>query len=145
MVRTKQAASRLKTTVRHKPRTRVRSRKAPLRPGEKAVRDIRTYQRSTNLLIPRMAFQRLVREVTMEFAHGLRFQVSAMEALQEAAEAYLVELFGKTDQCARHARRITIMDKDMRLVLNILDRGLCSTSSSSESSADTMRRSKSHD
>ncbi|XP_037456862.1 histone H3.3-like [Triticum dicoccoides] len=63
------------------------------RPGTVALREIRKYQKSTELLIRKLPFQRLVREITQDFKTDLRFQSHAMLALQEAAEAYLVGLF----------------------------------------------------
>ncbi|KAG6886124.1 histone H3.1 [Termitomyces sp. T159_Od127] len=86
------------------------------RPGTVALREIRRYQQSTELLIPKVAFQRLVREVAQDFRYGLRFQTSAISALQEAAEAYLVDLFQDTNLAAIHARRVTIMPRDIALV-----------------------------
>ncbi|CAG2121266.1 unnamed protein product, partial [Medioppia subpectinata] len=79
------------------------------RPGEAALRDIRYYQKNTELLIRRAPFQRLVREISQEMKDGYRFQTSAVMALQEAAEAYLVGLFEDTNLCAIHANRVTIM------------------------------------
>ncbi|EGT34536.1 hypothetical protein CAEBREN_26317 [Caenorhabditis brenneri] len=89
------------------------------RPGTVALRDIRRYQRSTELLIRKLPFQRLVREISQELMIDLRFQTSAVMALQEAAEAYLVGLFEDTNLCAIHAKRVTIMPKDMRLARRI--------------------------
>lgn len=89
------------------------------RPGTVALRDIRKYQGSASLLIPRIAFQRLVREVTSDFKSDLRFQSAALECLQEAAEAYLVGLMEDTNLCAIHAKRVTIMVKDMLLAKRI--------------------------
>jgi histone H3 len=89
------------------------------RPGTVALRDIRKYQHSTSLLIPRLAFQRLVREVSSDFKSDLRFQSAALECLQEAAEAYLVGLMEDTNLCAIHAKRVTIMVKDMLLAKRI--------------------------
>ena len=90
------------------------------RPGTVALREIRKYQKTTELLIKKAPFQRLVREVTLEFvAATTRFQSTALLALQEAAEAYLVGLFEDTNLCAIHAGRITIMPKDMRLAQRI--------------------------
>jgi histone H3 len=84
-----------------------------------ALREIRRYQRSTDLLIRKAAFQRLVREVAQDFKADLRFQSSAILALQEAAEAYLVSLFEDTNLCAIHAKRVTILPKDMQLARRI--------------------------
>ncbi|KAI9321392.1 histone 3 subunit [Dichotomocladium elegans] len=63
------------------------------KPGTVALREIRRYQKSTELLIRKLPFQRLVREIAQDFKTDLRFQSSAIGALQEAAEAYLVSLF----------------------------------------------------
>ncbi len=85
------------------------------RPGTVALREIRRYQKTTDLLIRKMPFQRLVREVAQDFKSDLRFQSSAILALQEAAEAYLVSLFEDSNLCAIHAKRVTVMSKDMQL------------------------------
>jgi len=79
------------------------------------LREIRRYQKSTDLLIRKLPFQRLVREIAQDFKNDLRFQGSAVLALQEAAEAYLVGLFEDTNLCAIHAKRVTIMPKDIQL------------------------------
>ena len=81
------------------------------RPGTVALREIRRYQKTTELLIRKLPFQRLVREIAQEFKTDLRFQGSAVLALQEAAEAYLVGLFEDTNLCAIHAKRVTIMPR----------------------------------
>ncbi|OWK13444.1 hypothetical protein Celaphus_00014534 [Cervus elaphus hippelaphus] len=75
------------------------------RPGTVALREIRRYQKSTELLIRKLPFQRLVREIAQDFKTDLRFQSSAVMALQEACEAYLVGLFEDTNLCAIHAKR----------------------------------------
>ena len=89
------------------------------RPGTVALRDIRKYQKSTELLIRKLPFQRLVREIAQDFMSDLRFQGAAVLALQEASEAYLVELFEDTNLCAIHARRVTIMPKDVQLARRV--------------------------
>lgn len=89
------------------------------RPGTVALREIRRYQKSTELLIRRLPFQRLAREIAQEFKTDLRFQSTAVLALQEACEAYLVGLFEDTNLCAIHAKRVTIMPKDMQLARRI--------------------------
>jgi histone H3 len=76
--------------------------------GTVALREIRHYQRSTELLIRKLPFQRLVREVAEGFKSDLRFQSTAIGALQEAVEAYLLSLFADTNMCAIHAKRVTI-------------------------------------
>ena len=85
------------------------------RPGTVALREIRRYQKSSELLIRRMPFQRLVREIAQVHNLYLRFQSSAILALQESAEAYLVGLLEDSNLCAIHAKRVTIMPKDMQL------------------------------
>ena len=89
------------------------------RPGTSALREIKKLQKSTELLIRKLPFARLVREIAQDFKTDLRFQQPAIGALQEAAEAYLVGLFEDTNLCAIHARRITIMPKDIQLARRI--------------------------
>jgi len=90
------------------------------RPGTVALREIRKYQKSTELLIRKLPFQRLVREIiTNNLNLELRVQSTAILCLQEAAEAYLVSLFEDTNLCALHAKRVTIMTKDMALARRI--------------------------
>jgi histone H3 len=85
------------------------------KPGTVALREIRRYQKSTELLIRKLPFQRLVREIAQDFKSDLRFQSSAIGALQEAVESYLVSLFEDTNLCAIHAKRVTIQSKDIQL------------------------------
>ncbi|XP_057587799.1 histone H3.3A-like [Hippopotamus amphibius kiboko] len=90
------------------------------RPGTLAFREIRRYQKSTELLlIHKLPFQRLVWEIAQDFKTDLRFQSAAIGALQEANEAYLVGLFEDTNLCAIHAKRVTIMPKDIQLACRI--------------------------
>ena len=89
------------------------------RPGTVALREIRKYQKSTDLLIRKLPFQRLVREIAQTFQTELRFQSTAILALQEASEAYLVNLFEDANLCAMHANRVTIMPKDFHLARRI--------------------------
>ncbi|XP_078388947.1 histone H3, embryonic-like [Cetorhinus maximus] len=86
-------------------------------PGTVALREIRRYQRS-ELLIRKLAFQRLVREIAQDFS-VLLAQGSAVMALQEASEAYLVGLFEEAKLCAIHAKRVTIMPEDIQLARRI--------------------------
>ena len=85
------------------------------RPGTVALREIRRYQKSTELLIRRLPFQRLVREIAQDMKGRLNFASGAILALQEAAEAYLIGLFEDTNLCTIHAKRIMIMPKDIQL------------------------------
>lgn len=110
------------------------------RPGTVALREIRRFQKSTELLIRKLPFQRLVKEIAQKLAaerreaerrqcftrgdryiveSDMRFQSAAVGALQEACEAYLVGLFEDTNLCAIHAKRVTIMPKDMHLARRI--------------------------
>lgn len=87
--------------------------------GTVALRETRCFQRSGDLLIRKLPFQRLVRDVAQDFCLDLRFLSTAVLALQEAAEAYLVDLFADCTPCAIHAKRVTIMAKDMQLARRI--------------------------
>ena len=92
------------------------------RPGTVALREIRRYQKSTDLLIRKLPFQRLVRDIAQSFkirGEVPRFQSTAVLALQEASEAFLVGVFEDTNLCAIHAKRVTIMNRDMQLALRI--------------------------
>ncbi|XP_076772654.1 histone H3.3A-like [Arvicanthis niloticus] len=89
------------------------------RPGTVALHEIRRCQKSTELLIRKLPFQRLVREIAQDFKTDLCFQSAAIGALQEASEAYLVGLFEDTNLCAIHAKRVTIMPKDIQLARRI--------------------------
>jgi histone H3 len=87
-----------------------------------ALREIRKYQKSTQHLIPKLPFQRLVKEIASEYKTDLRFQPSAVKALQEASEAYLVGLFDDANLVAIHGKRVTIQPKDVELVRRIREK-----------------------
>jgi histone H3 len=89
------------------------------RPGTVALREIRRFQKSTEALIANAPFQRLVREITLDYRSDLRWQEKAVAALQEASEAYLVGLFADANLCAIHGKRVTIMPKDIKLARRI--------------------------
>ena len=89
------------------------------RAGTAALKDIRHFQKTTTLLIRKLPFQRLVREIAKDYKTDLRFQSAAILCLQEATEAYLVRLFDDANLCAIHARRVTIMPKDILLARRI--------------------------
>lgn len=90
------------------------------RPGSVALRDIRRYQASTDLLIAKLPFQRLVREVTTTTVSTvLRWQGTALLAMQEAAEAHLMSVFQDANLCALHAKRVTLFPKDIQLAQRI--------------------------
>ena len=89
------------------------------RPGTVALREIRRYQKPTELLIRKLPLQRLAREIAQGFKKGLRLQSPAVSALQEASEAYLVGLFKGTNLCAIHAKWVTIMPKGIQVARRI--------------------------
>jgi len=100
-----------------------KKKKHRYRPGTVALREIRRYQKSTDLLIRKLPFQRLVREVAQRLKPDLRFQSAAVAALQEASEVYLVGLFADTNLAAIHAKRVTITPKDMQLARRLRGEG----------------------
>ena len=85
------------------------------RPGTVALRQIKKYQKSTNLLMRKAPFQRLVRELASGHKEGLRWQASAVAALQESTEAYITGLLSDSNLCALHAKRVTLMSRDVQL------------------------------
>ena len=131
MARTKQSARR--STGGKAPRQQLATRAARksiptsggvkkphrYRPGTVALREIRRYQKSTDLLIRKAPFLRLVKEIAQQIKEDVRFQSTAVLALQEASEYYLVGLFEDTNVCAIHGKRVTIMPKDMQLARRI--------------------------
>ncbi|XP_028622511.1 histone H3.3-like [Grammomys surdaster] len=130
MARTKQTAHRSTggKALRKQLATKAARKSAPstggvkkphrYRPGTVAIREIRRYQ-STELLIHKLPFQCLVREIAQDFKTDLRFQSAVIGALQKASEAYMVGLFEDTNLCAIHAKRVTIMPKDIQLARRI--------------------------
>ena len=130
----KKAAEREAQAVKAAKAAKKSSVKAPkaakrlhrFRPGTVALKEIQRYQKSTELLIQKLPFQRLVREIsgdhdviTSPLCGKVRFQSLAIAALQEASEAYLVGLFEDTNLCAIHAKQVTIMPKDIQLARRI--------------------------
>ena len=85
------------------------------RPGTCALREVRKLQKSTELLVRKAPFQRLVRELATSHKAGLRFQASAVLAIQDATEAYMVGLLGDSNLCAIHAKRVTLFSRDLKL------------------------------
>lgn len=130
MVRTKQTSkkhnvgsvrSRLQTKAAKisAPTTSVPKRPYRFRPGTVALKEIRKYQKNTELLIRKLPFNRLVREIAQSCKTDLRFASGAVLALQEATESYIVGLFFDANLCALHAKRMTIMPKDLQLARRI--------------------------
>ena len=130
MVRTKRTArkdevgKKRSTFAKKQPRSQANNppaRHQPHRyqPGMVALREIWRYQKSTDLLICKLPFQRLVHEILQGFGVGFRVTPAMVMALQEAAEAYLVQLLEDSNLCAIHAKCITIQPKDIQLARRI--------------------------
>ncbi len=101
--------------------SRGRKQEAPRRhkPGYKALNEIRLYQKTTHLLIRKASFARLVKGTLTEHhptGSEFRWQQAAIECLQEACEAYLVCYFSDAYLCSLHAKRVTLMPRDMQLI-----------------------------
>lgn len=95
-------------------------RKYRFRPGSRALLEIRKYQKSTDLLLRKLPFSRLVRELTSRLTvHPLNWQSFALLALQEATEAFLVKLFEDSNLCTIHGKRVTLFPRDMQLARRI--------------------------
>ena len=106
---------------RHPPKGKI-SKKRRFRPGTVALRQIRKYQKSTELLIRKLPFQRLLREVVYEMKKkDYRFQSTAILAMQEAAEAFLVRMFEQCNHIAIHGKRVTVQQKDVQLWKRLFD------------------------
>ncbi|EQC29675.1 histone H3-like centromeric protein A [Saprolegnia diclina VS20] len=118
-------SSRKPSTTKRKPPVdpTTTAKKRRYKPGVRSLLEIRRYQRSTELLLRRLPFARLVREIQLNYATvQFRWQAEALLALQEAAEAHLVRVFEDANLCAIHAKRVTIMVKDIQLARRIRGR-----------------------
>ncbi|KAI3794617.1 hypothetical protein L1987_37249 [Smallanthus sonchifolius] len=94
------------------------------KPGTQALREIRRLQKTVNLLIPAAPFIRTVREISNYLAPEItRWQAEALQALQEAAEDYIIQLFEDSMLCAIHAKRVTLMKKDWELARRLGKKG----------------------
>ncbi|EGD77354.1 histone [Salpingoeca rosetta] len=105
--------------MRERKRNRSPRKRRHFRPGQRALREIREYQRSTDLLLLKRPFQRLCREIAQDMKSDCRFRVDALLALQEATESYVVGLFQDAMLAAVHAGRVTLMPKDIKLARHI--------------------------
>jgi histone H3 len=90
------------------------AKKRRFRPGTVALREIRRYQKSTEMLMRRAAFQRVVRDRIQEVGGEMRIQGRAMDALQCYMEHFIVELFSHANEAAIHAKRVTVQQRDVR-------------------------------
>ena len=86
------------------------------RPGTVALRQVKRLQKSTELLIAKAPFSRLVREIAEGHKAGLRFASSALAAIQEATEAFVISLLSDANLAALHANRVTALPRDLQLV-----------------------------
>lgn len=98
------------------------AKKPRFKTGTVALREVRRYQKSTELLMRKLPFQRFVKNIVHAQKADMRFQSAAMAALHEAVEAHLVSVFEDAHACATHANRVTVMLKDINLVSKL--RGL---------------------
>ena len=130
MARTKQTANANSAYAKKSPfrmilkrsfQSKLAGARKPIRfkPGTVALRQIRKLQRTCDLLLPLLPFQRLVREIALSFKSDLRFEREALLAIQEAAEAHIIGMFQHTQNLAIHSGRKTIQDKDLSLALHI--------------------------
>ena len=113
------ASKNIAVKAPHKPPSHQLQKKRRFRPGTVALREIRQYQKSTELLIRRTPFQCVIYEIMQGIRNDLRIQAAAIKGLQEAAEAYLVGLFEDSNLCAIHAKWVTIMPRDVQLARRI--------------------------
>ncbi|KAI7734623.1 hypothetical protein M8C21_018967 [Ambrosia artemisiifolia] len=126
-------ASASTSTPRKSPRTEPESSGAGgggkkkqhrFKPGTQALREIRRLQKTVHLLIPAAPFIRTVREISNYLAPEItRWQAEALQALQEAAEDYIIQLFEDSMLCAIHAKRVTLMKKDWELARRLGKKG----------------------
>ena len=119
VVRTSKAAKNIATKAPCKPPSQEPRRKRRFRPGTVALREIRHYQKLTDLLIRKAPFQWLIYEILRSIRNNLRIQAMMVKGLQEATEAYLVGLFEDSNLCAIHAKRVMIMPRDVQLARRI--------------------------
>lgn len=113
------AKSARKTTL---PTSQGVSKKPRYKAGTVALKEIRRYQNSTDLLIRKLPFQRFVRNIAQQYKADARFQAPALACLHESLEAYLTGVFEDANACAVHARRVTVLPRDLYLVDKIRGR-----------------------
>ena len=101
------------------PPSQEKGRKRRYLPSMVALCEIRTFQKSTSFLIRKLLFLRWVREITQQIWGDLRFQAKAILALQEAAKAYVFNLFNDMNLCVIHGKHITVVPKDIQLAQRI--------------------------
>lgn len=115
----KSTAVRLSQKKKSKRRRISSSKPRRFHPGTQALREIRRMQRSTDTVLPAVPFVRLVREIMSQYNPEMRCQSVAVQAIQEAAESFLVALFEDSNLCAIHANRTTVQKQDMKLAMRL--------------------------
>ena len=117
----KKLAKNLAARKRHPVAPAIVKKPRRYRPGTVALREIRQYQKTTNLLIPKAPMSRAVREVMANVKGGadLRMQSIALAAVHEASEAFTVGLMEDANLCAIHGKRVGVLPKDMRLARHL--------------------------
>mmetsp|Transcript_48396 Transcript_48396/g.96854 ORF Transcript_48396/g.96854 Transcript_48396/m.96854 type:complete len:125 (+) Transcript_48396:609-983(+) len=108
-----------KQKIKDQNKKNVKQKRFRFKPGIGALKEIRNFQKSTDLLIHRLPFVRLIKEITLKFHHSLQWQSVALEALQHASEDYIIGLMEDANLSALHAKRVTIMPKDIQLARRI--------------------------
>ncbi len=111
--------NKIKSRQKLKNIEKKKNKKKRFKPGVGALREIRNFQKSTDLLIHRLPFVRLIKEITFNYHHSLQWQSVALEALQYASEDYIIGLMEDANLSALHAKRVTIMPKDIQLAKRI--------------------------
>lgn len=116
-------STRIKPAVAYRTVMQHKNTKKRFRPSMKWISEVRRYQKTTDLLIRKLPFTRLVRDITREVnTNNFRWTTHALEALQEATEAYAVELLSASLLCTLHAKRVTLMQRDIQLAQRIRGR-----------------------
>ena len=120
MARTKQTVSKSSKSIAKKAKKATSGaagakRTIRFRPGTVALRQIKKLQKGTDLLCQKAPFQRLVRAVAAQQKAGLRFAATALAALQESTESYIISLLADANLCSLHAKRVTAMPSDLNL------------------------------
>merc|ERR1711872_169549 len=117
----KQAAKASQSIIKSQISSPNTTFKRRFKPGANAIREIKKFQKSTDLLIPKLPFTRMVRAMVLSRTgnDSLRLQSNAISTLQEATERHLISIYEDSFMCASHARRVTLMAKDIRLITKL--------------------------
>lgn len=94
---------------------RPRKQTQPRKRKDQISKEIVRLQKTTELCIPRLPFQRLVREIIQKYSNNFRVQVTTIEALRESSEAFIVQMFEDAFALTIHRQRITLNRRDIQL------------------------------